>query len=298
MNNKQYIRQQLSVWKNFIFKSLIGEVSLIKKTFKDEYGFDIDLEHPKTFSEKLQWIKLNDHKEIYHTMADKYDCKSLITNIAGGGYIIPTLGIYDSFEQIDFDALPNQFVLKPTFDSGTFYICRDKSTIDKKQIRRRLYKYWNTGFYYQSKEWQYKGLKRRIMAEPLLQDDCCPYLRDFKFYCFNGEPKIFYITSDKGGNLPTREDFFDIIGNPIGMEDFYYRKNPVATPSLPKNLDDMVRISRLMAKDTYHLRVDFYEVNGKVYCGELTFFERGGFCKFVPDEWNRTLGDWIRLPID
>lgn len=136
------------------------------------------------------------------------------------------------------------------------------------------------------------------MAEPLLQDDCCPYLRDFKFYCFNGEPKIFYITSDKGGNLPTREDFFDINGNPIGMEDFYYRKNPVATPSLPKNLDDMVRISRLMAKDTYHLRVDFYEVNGKVYCGELTFFERGGFCKFVPDEWNRTLGDWIRLPID
>lgn len=89
MNNKQYIRQQLSVWKNFIFKSLIGEVSLIKKTFKDEYGFDIDLEHPKTFSEKLQWIKLNDHKEIYHTMADKYDCKSLITNIAGGGTLYP-----------------------------------------------------------------------------------------------------------------------------------------------------------------------------------------------------------------
>ena len=198
MNNKQYIRQQLSVWKNFIFKSLTGEVSFIKKTFKAEYGFDIDLEHPTTFSEKLQWLKLNDHKEIYHTMADKYDCKSLIIDIVGEGYTIPTLGIYDSFEQIDFDALPNQFVLKPTFDSGTFYICRDKRSIDKKQIKRRLYKYWNTGFYYQSREWQYKGLKRRIMAEPLLQDHSCPYLRDFKFYCFNGEPKIFYITSDKG----------------------------------------------------------------------------------------------------
>lgn len=298
MDTKQYIRQQLSVWKNYVCRSLTDEVKFIKKTYKGEYGCDIDLEHPKTFSEKLQWLKLNDHKEIYHTMADKYESKLLITNVIGGGYTIPTLGIYDSFEQIDFDALPDQFVLKPTFDSGTFYICKDKNNIDKKQIKRRLYKYWNTGFYYQSREWQYKGLKRRIMAEPLLQDDNCPYLRDFKFYCFNGEPKIFYITSDKGGNLPTKEDFFDIQGNPIDMEDFYYPKNPVKTPQLPEHLDDMVRISRQLAKDTYHLRVDFYEVNGQVYCGELTFFERGGFCKFVPDKWNRILGDWIKLPTD
>ncbi len=298
MTTKEYIRQQISVYKNYILSSLSNEEAYVRKLYRSECHHELDLSRPILFSEKLQWLKINDHKEIYHTMVDKFDCKSLINNIIGENYTIPTLGIWNSFEEIDFDLLPNRFILKPTFDSGTYYICKDKNNIDLKQVKHRLYKYWKTGFYYQSKEWPYKGLKRRIMAEPLLKDDNCPYLRDFKFYCFNGEPKIFYITSDKGGNLPTRENFFDIQGNPLEIEDVHYSKNPVAAPSLPVHLDKMVELSRSLSKGTYHLRVDFYEINGKVYCGELTFFERGGFCEFVPEEWNKTLGDWIKLPID
>ena len=141
-------------------------------------------------------------------------------------------------------------------------------------------------------------MKSRIIAEPLLIDSRSPYLRDFKFYCFNGEPKVFYITSDKGGSLPTRQDFFDINGNHIDLEEAHYSSNPVKTPDLPSNLDEMVSIARKLAKDTYHIRVDFYEVDGKVYIGELTLMEAGGYCSFKPDEWNTKLGSWIKLPID
>ena len=153
-------------------------------------------------------------------------------------------------------------------------------------------------YYKVSREWQYKGLKSRIIAEPLLKDNRFPYLRDFKFYCFNGEPKVFYITSDKGGNLPTRQDFFDIDGNHIDLEDIHYTNNPVKAPDLPEHLDEMIALARLLAKNTYHLRVDFYEVNGKIYVGELTLEEAAGFCSFQPEQWNYRLGEWIHLPID
>lgn len=141
-------------------------------------------------------------------------------------------------------------------------------------------------------------MKSRIIAEPLLIDSRSPYLRDFKFYCFNGEPKVFYITSDKGGSLPTRQDFYDINGNHLDLEDAHYSSNPVKAPDLPTNLDEMVAIARKLAKDTYHIRVDFYEVDGKVYIGELTLMEAGGYCSFKPDVWNTKLGSWIKLPND
>lgn len=279
-------------------KSLSDEVYL-KWIYKKYMKKDLDLEHPVLFQEKLQWIKLNDRKPIYHQMVDKIDAKKIVAEKVGAEYCIPTLGEYDRFEDIDFDKLPNAFVLKSTFDSCSYYICTDKSKIKSKAgIKRRLYTHWDYDYSLWSREWPYKGLKHRIIAEPLLVDNDAPYLRDFKFYCFNGEPKIFYITSDKGGDLDTKQDFFDIQGNHIEIQDAHYPNNPVKCPDLPKNLDKMVEFCRIFAKDTYHLRVDFYEVNGKLLCGEFTFFENGGFCEFAPDKYNRILGDWIKLPID
>lgn len=258
----------------------------------------IDLNNPVLFQEKLQWIKLNDRKEVYHKMVDKYEVKKFIENEVGNDYVIPTLGVWDSFNEIDFDKLPNQFILKPTFDSGSYYICKDKSTLNIKEVKRKLLTNWGNDYYIWSREWPYKGLKQRIIAEPLLEDLNEKYLRDFKFYCFNGEPEIFYITSDKCGNLPVRQDFFDLEGNHLEIEDVNYRNNPIKPPKLPVNLKKMIDLCKVFAKNTYHLRVDFYEVDGKLYLGEFTFFEGGGFCKFTPEKYNRVLGDWIKLPTD
>lgn len=270
----------------------------IKLKYRLFVGGKCNIDCPKTFQEKLQWIKLNDRKSIYHQMVDKYDVKKYIADCVGEMYNIPTIGIWNSFEEIDFDLLPNAFVLKGTFDSGSYYICKDKSKINKSDIKKKLYINWKKDYYVYSREWPYKGLKHRIIAEPLLEDSTCKYLRDFKFYCFNGEPKIFYITSDKGGELPIRQDFFDINGRHLDIQDEHYTNNPIQIPPLPINLKTMVKMCYRLARNTYHLRVDFYEINGKIYCGELTFFEAGGFCCFVPQKYNLILGDWIKLPID
>lgn len=287
----------------YILNKNASRISDDRKYIKWKYwltfGEKCDLDNPKTFQEKLQWIKLNDRKEIYHQMVDKYDAKKFIKEKVGEEYVIPTLGIWERFEDIDFDSLPNQFIIKNTHDSGTYFICKDKSQLDIKEVRKRLLiDERKEDYYVFSREWPYKGLKHRIIAEPLLSDEKVSYLRDFKFYCFNGEPKIFYITSDKGLGLSTKQDFFDIKGNHIEIQDKCYPNNPIKCPDLPLNLDKMVAFCKILAKDTLHIRVDFYEVNGMLYLGEFTFFEGGGWCKFTPEKYNRILGDWIKLPID
>ena len=258
----------------------------------------LNLKRPKLFSEKLQWLKLYDRKDFYHNMVDKYEAKKFIVERVGEQNVIQTLGLWEEFEKIDFDILPDKFVLKCTHDSGSFYICKDKSNLDKEVLKRKLLRNFELDYFYNSREWPYKGIKARIIAEPLLEDPTCSYLRDYKFYCFNGEPKIFYITSDKGGDLPTRQDFFDITGKHLDIQDKHYTNNPQKTPDLPRNLDEMLRLARIFAKDTYHLRVDFYEIKNQVYVGEFTFFEGSGFCEFIPEKYNKLLGDWIHLPID
>lgn len=270
----------------------------ITRKYKRELGCKPDIEHPKTFQEKLQWLKLFDRKPVYHDMVDKVNAKKFIIEKLGDNSLcIPTLGVYNRFDEIDFDNLPNEFILKCTHDSGSYCICTDKKSFDKKKAKERLLVNFKYDYFYFSREWPYKGLKHRIIAEPLLHDGTGPYLRDYKFYTFNGEPKFFYTTSDRENKDGVREDFFDIEGNLLDFNQLGYYNNPI-TPALPQNLEKMVEMARVLAKDTYHLRVDFYEVNGKVYVGEMTFFDGGGFAAFDPKEYNHILGDWIKLPID
>lgn len=290
---------RLSILASRGFYNRMSDEDFLKRKYKLKFGESLDLENPQKFQEKLQWVKLNDRKPIYHQMVDKYDAKKFISERVGEQYVIPTLGIWEKFDDIDFDSLPNKFIIKNTHDSGNYYICKDKLKLDKKVMKSRLrIKTLNRDYYVENREWPYKGLKPRIIAEPLLEDINAPYLRDFKFYCFNGEPRIFYITSDKGGNLPTKQDFFDIEGNHLDIQDISYPNNPVKTPDLPINLSEMVELCKSLSRDTYHLRVDLYEINGKVYVGELTFFEGSGFCAFSPEKYNLLLGEWIKLPID
>lgn len=270
----------------------------IKLKYLFSFGTLCNIDKPKTFCEKLQWIKFNDRKPIYHQMVDKYDAKKFIAEKVGKEYVIPTLGIWDKFEDINFESLPNQFIIKNTHDSGTYYICKDKSQLDISECRKRLcIDSRKHDFYVYSREWPYKGLKHRIIAEPLIDDGKGDYLTDYKFYTFNEEPKLLYITSGRGSQEGLKEDFFDINGNHLELRQRGSYNNP-QTPQMPTNLSKMIELSRILSKNTYQLRVDFYEVNEKIYCGELTFFDGGGFYGFIPEKYNKILGDWIKLPID
>ena len=272
----------------------------IKHRFENTLHYTPNLDYPKSFQEKLQWIKLHDRKSVYHTMVDKYDAKQFITDKLGdASYCIPTLGVYNSFEEINFNSLPNQFVLKCTFDSGSYCLCMDKNKFDKKKAKERLYANWKYDYYYYSREWPYKGLKHRIIIEPLISEP--QELKEFKFFCFNGEPKLFQAISERN-NIEQGPilQHFDLNCNLLDLQDAHYRsrQNKDIERVLPKSLNKMVDISRQLSKDTYFLRVDFYETpQGKIYVGELTFFESGGFVDFVPEEWNHRLGDWIKLPL-
>lgn len=271
----------------------MSDKTYIKFKYYLNFHQKLDLNHPQLFQEKLQWIKLNDHKPIYHQMVDKVDAKQFIAERVGIEYTIPTLGVYNSFDEIDFDGLPNQFILKGTFDSGSYYICRDKSKLDIQQAKKQVTRSWNQDYFIWSREWPYKGLKHRIIIEPLLSDGN-DFIEDCKFFCFNGEPKLVYLSHDISKNA--RTDFFDMEWNrvPLRMRD----PNSEVTPEKPAQFDLMKNIAIKLAKDTYHLRVDFYIVGHSIYVGEMTFFHCGGFQPIYPDEYNRILGDWIKLPYD
>lgn len=279
-----------------IWAQLLSDKAYVKWMYRKYYHKSLNLEHPITFQEKLQWIKLYDRKPIYHQMVDKIEAKEYVSNNFGIEYCIPTISEYNSFEEVEFDKLPNEFILKSTFDSHSYYLCRDKSKIDVKEAKRRLYSHWKHDYSIWSREWPYKGLKHRIIAEPLIgkQDD----IFEYKFFCFNGEPKLYQTCYDRSFETSALLNFYDIKGNLLELNDKGHNRVSDVKLPYPQNMEKMLEIAREASKETYFLRVDFYEIKGKLYCGEFTFFENGGYCEFTPEKYNQLLGDWIKLPSD
>lgn len=282
---------------------LMSDRYYLKVMWKQWMGYELDLEHPKTFNEKLQWLKLYDRKPEYTMMVDKYRVKQWVAERIGEQYVIPTLAVYNSVDEIDLDKLPNQFVLKCNHDSGSVVICRDKATFDLEAAKKKLNAGLKRNFYWLAREWPYKNVKRCVIAERFLADEqllendkAVP--NDYKFFCFDGEPKIFQSCVDRDANEGAVLTFYDIEGKELEMKDKYHNRVLEGEVSIPRRLDAMLRISRNLAKNITFLRVDFYEIAGQVYCGELTFYENGGFCEFAPEKYNRVLGDWIKLPTD
>lgn len=273
----------------------------LKRMYKAKMKKDLNLTTPRTFNEKLQWLKIHDRKPIYTTMVDKYEAKKYVASIIGKDYIIPTLGVWDRFDEINFDMLPNQFVLKCTHDSGGLVICRDKNKLDKKVARKKINKSLKRNYYWLGREWPYKNVKPRIIAEKYMQetqqDATCTaenVLTDYKFFCFNGVPRIMYVSKDTSNN--PRTDFFDMEYQhlPIKMKDPNSR--PDELPECPSQFDEMKRIAQILSAGIPHLRVDFYIIDGQLYVGELTFFHMSGFARIQPQEWDCKLGEWIELP--
>lgn len=252
-----------------------------------------NLKNPTTYNEKLNWLKLHDRNPLYTTLVDKYEVKSYVDKLIGGGYTVPTFGVWSTVDDIDFDLLPDQFVLKCTHDSEGLVICKDKSKLDINSARKKLSEALKQNFYYIGREWPYKNVKPRIIAEKYIEDHCDSELRDYKFFCFNGEPKAMYIASDRGIGK-TKFDYYNLDFDHLDITQKY--PNASSPRRKPDTFDQMIEFSRILSNGFAHVRVDFYEVDGKLYFGELTFYHFSGFMPFKPDKWDKEFGDWLILP--
>lgn len=278
------------------FGTWLPDALYLKIMFRLKMGYGLNLNTPKTFNEKLQWLKLYNRKPEYTKMVDKYDAKKIAERILGKEYVIPTLGVWNSFEDIDFSSLPDQFVLKTTNGGGGggVVICRDKNNFDKLSAEEHLNASLRSSIYKNLKEWPYKNVRPRILAEEYKVDESGE-LRDYKFYCFNGEPKVFLVASERFSGHRTYFDYFDMDGNHLpftqgGMN------NPI-TPMLPSTFEEMKQAAEKLSQGIAHVRIDLYSVDEKVYFGEFTFFDSSGFEKFCPQEWDLTFGEWLNQPL-
>lgn len=276
-------------------KHFIPDYIYIKLKYRRKMGKKLNLKSPKTYTEKVQWMKLYDRKPIYTAMVDKYDVKKYVSDIIGEEYIIPTLGVWNSFDEIEFDKLPSEFVLKCTHDSGGIAICRNKNEFNIKEVRKKFDYFMHRNYYYEGREWPYKNIKPRIIAEKYMEDTLTRELRDYKFFCFDGIVKILFIASDRQKkNVETKFDFFDREFNHLNIKNGH--PNSSCIPQKPVMFKEMIRLAETLSRGIPHVRVDLYEIDGRIYFGEYTFSHFSGFVRFEPEEWDMKFGEWFKLP--
>lgn len=273
---------------------------IVKKMFRKHMGYELDLNNPKTFNEKLQWLKLYNHEEIYTIMVDKYAAKKYVADRIGEKYIIPTLGIWNNFDEIDFQILPNKFVLKCTHDCGSIVIVKNKNNFDVEAARDKLELGLRHNYYYSCYEWPYKNVPPRIIAEKYMiafndEGDPKDDLTDYKFMCFHGKVKCIFTCTQRSSTAGLRVTFFDDEWKQLPFERHYHAAE-IGTIPKPQNFNLMKELATQLSVNIPFVRVDFYEINGMVYFGELTFFPGAGFEEFTPEKYDYILGSWIKLP--
>jgi len=277
---------------------LLPDVLYLKQQYRRKMRRKLNLKKPVLYSEKVQWLKLYDRRPEYSKLVDKYEVRKYIAQTIGERYLIPNYGVWTHFDEIPFDTLPNEFVLKCTHDCGSVYICKDKSRLDLTELRKRFRKYLAVNCYYQRKEWVYKNIRPCIIAEKLMIDESGVQLKDYKIYCFNGEPKIVNIIFDRftTGTGGKKEYFFSPQWEyqPVGSGG--HPNDPNVKIQKPKCLEEMLNLARKLSAGKIHVRVDFYVAADKIYFGELTFYSCAGYERFDPPQWDKTFGDWMTLP--
>lgn len=284
-------------WRRFsktkIFEYVPDRMAVSIK-YRNHFLKKLDLKDPQTFNEKLQWLKLYDRRPEYTTMVDKYRAKEYVAAIIGQEYIIPTLGAWKSFDEIDFNMLPEQFVLKCNHGSGDAIICKDKVSFDREAARKKLMAVLKEDYYLISREWAYKNVDRLIIAEEYLEDKNTGDARDYKFFCFDGEVKCFKVDFDRF--TEHHANWYDRDGQLLPYGEQICPPCPERQLELPGCLDTMIDLSQKLSRGIPFLRVDFYYVNGKIYIGELTFYPASGLLPFTDVEWDRIMGSWLKLP--
>ena len=265
----------------------------LEKIFPLLVGYPLDLDNPKTYNEKLQWLKLYDRREIYTTMVDKVEAKKYVASIIGEQYIIPTFGVWNRVEDIDWDNLPQQFVVKSSNDCGGIVVCKDKNQLEKTAAINKLRERGRRNYSKLNVEYPYENVPHRFLAEQYMEDESGIELKDYKFFCFDGIPQFLFVATGRQKG-DTRFDFFDTNFNHLPVTNGH----PCAdiTPKKPKNFEKMLEIASELSKGFPHIRVDLYNINGKIYFGELTLFHWSGLMPFDPSEWDIKFGNYFKLP--
>lgn len=268
----------------------VPDEAYLKLMYRGETGRKLNLDSPRRYTEKLQWMKLFDRDPRYTVMVDKAAAKDWAGSLIGTGHIIPTLGLWDHFSDIDFQALPEQFVLKCTHDSHSVLVCRDRNSMDLTAAEKKMEAALKREYFYEGRQWPYKNVPPRIIAEAYMENKETGDLRDYKFFTFGGEPRVMYIATGRGTG-ETYGDFFDMDFNHLDLR--IDHKNAPVCPEKPRCFEEMKEAARHLARGTLQVRVDFYEVDGRFYFGEMTFFHCSGFVTFTPDSWDETFGSWM-----
>lgn len=274
-------------------KKLIPDTLYIQLQYYHHFHRFVDLKNPKTFNEKLQWLKLNDRNPLYTQLVDKYEVRKYIADKIGKDYLIPLVGgPWDSVDKIDFSTLPDQFVLKCTHDSGSVVICRDKNIFDQELCMQKLGECMKRNAFYYGREWLYKNVKPRIIAEQYMTDESMIELKDYKVFCFHGIPQIIQV--DYGRFSNHERNMYSTEWECLKFTS-KYPTNPMVLIEKPTNICELLSLASELSSVMPHARVDFYNVNGKLYFGEITLFHGSGFEKFYPDKWDQILGKLINL---
>lgn len=267
----------------------------LKLAYRSELKSKLHLKTPKKYTEKLQWIKLYDRKEEYHSYVDKWLARNVVSERIPDDILIPIIGVFDSVESIPWDSLPDRFVIKCTHGSGSNIICRDKSSFDVASAKKQLKTWMKKEWFWLGREWPYVGLTPRIICEEYISEfDKSP--DDYKIWCFNGKPLIINIHRDRFGDH--RQDFYSLQGKQFAFNNIGYVNSDVKQIAITPSIQKCLEYARILSKNTFFSRIDFYIAQNRVYFGEITFFDGAGFCDFVPDEVNYLLGNCLHLPID
>ena len=276
------------------YKHMTDE-KFLKMAFRKTLGRELDLENPKTLNEKLQWLKLYDRKPEYTELVDKYEVKKYISDQIGEEYVIPTLGLWENFDDIDFNMLPEQFVLKCTHDSGGVVICTDKEKLDIRKAKKKINRGLSSNYFDGGREWPYKNVKPRIIAEPYLENADGSQINDYKIQCFHGQVDNIMVCVDRYSDTGVKYHYFDCEWNYIPYCPYQGITADNVNVRRPEKLNEMIKIAEKLSTDFLQLRVDLYEIDGKVYFGELTFYTNSGFDRTITKEADRIMGEKLLL---
>lgn len=292
-----YIKNPLKIIRAMCTRRILNwlpDRPYLKLFYLAETGKKLNLNKPITFNEKIQWLKLYERKPEYSIYVDKYAVRSYIAKTIGDTYLIPLLGVYNSVEEINWDLLPNKFVLKCTHSSGANIICTDKNKLDIQASKMKLNKWMKRSWYWFGREWSYKKVKSRIICEEYMVDESGTELKDYKIFCFSGVPKMIQV--DFNRFVEHKRNLYDIEWNYINAS-IQYPNDPRVKIKKPDRLKTMLELAKILSKDCSHVRVDFYLINEQMYFGELTFYHGSGYEKFDPESLGIEMGNWIKLPI-
>ena len=277
----------------FYNKHFISDEKAISRRFEQKLGRNLNLDNPTKYNDKIQWLKLYWRDSLAPTCVDKYAVRDIIKEKIGDKYLNDLIEVYDSVDEIDLSQLPKSFVLKGTHGSGYNIICKNKNDMNWKNEFKKMRRWMRNNYYLRTREWVYKDIKPRIICEKYLEEKESGELKDYKIFCFNGEPQIIQV--DIGRYTDHKRNYYDLNWNFLNIEIDGASDPKVKIPT-PGNLEEMLELSRILSKEFPHVRVDFYIVEGKVIFGELTFFHGDGLYKFNPPEFEKEMGDWIELP--